>query len=86
MEEREPSYTVDRNVNWYSQCGKEYGGSQKIKNRTSTIFSSYFTPGIYLKENNNNKKNPLIQKETCTSIDLVAFFISVKIWKQSKYS
>jgi len=62
VEEREPSYTVDRNVNWYSQCGKEYGGSQKIKNRTSTIFSSYFTPGIYLKENNNNKKKPTNSK------------------------
>ena len=45
------SYTVDRNVNWYSQSGKQYGGSQKIKTRTSI-----FTPGIQLKENNNNKK------------------------------
>lgn len=29
-EEREPSYTVDRDVNWYSHHGKEYEASSKI--------------------------------------------------------
>ena len=29
MEKREPSYTVDGNVNWYSLFGKQYGGSLK---------------------------------------------------------
>ena len=29
VEEREPSYTVGRNVNWYSQYGEQYGGSLK---------------------------------------------------------
>ena len=28
-EKREPSYTVGRNVNWYSHCGKQYGGPSK---------------------------------------------------------
>ena len=29
MERREPSYTVDGNVNWYSHYGEQYGGSLK---------------------------------------------------------
>ena len=29
MEKRELSYTVGGNVNWYSQYGKQYGGSLK---------------------------------------------------------
>ena len=30
MEEREPLYTVGRNVNWRSHCGKQYRASLKI--------------------------------------------------------
>ena len=29
VEKREPSYTVDGNVNWYSHYGEQYGGSLK---------------------------------------------------------
>ena len=29
VEKREPSYTVDGNVNWYSHYGKQYRGSSK---------------------------------------------------------
>ena len=29
MEKREPSYTIDGNVNWYRHYGKQYGGSLK---------------------------------------------------------
>ena len=39
-EEKEPSCTVDGNVNWYSHCGEEYGGSLK-----TTIWPSNPTPG-----------------------------------------
>ena len=32
VEEREPSYTVGGNVNWYSHYGEQYGGSlRKLK-------------------------------------------------------
>jgi len=27
MEEKEPFYTVNRNVNWHRHYGKQYGGS-----------------------------------------------------------
>ena len=30
MEKREPRYTVDRNINWCSHYGEQYGGSLKI--------------------------------------------------------
>ena len=29
VEKREPSYTVDGNVNWYRHYGEQYGGSLK---------------------------------------------------------
>ena len=31
VEKREPSYTVDVNVNWYNQHGNQYGGSSENK-------------------------------------------------------
>ena len=34
-EEKGAPYTVDGNVNWYSHCGEQYGGSLKTKNRTT---------------------------------------------------
>ena len=34
-EKRECWYSVGGNVNWCSHCGKQYGGSQKTKNRTT---------------------------------------------------
>ena len=27
LERRDPSYTIGGNVNWYSHCGEQYGGS-----------------------------------------------------------
>ena len=50
-----PSYTVGENVSWYSHCGKQYGGSQKTKNRV-TIWSSTFTPGHINRQNYNSKR------------------------------
>ena len=36
MERREPSYTIDGNVNWYGHYGEQYGGSlKKLKNRAT---------------------------------------------------
>ena len=29
VKRKEPFYTLGRNVNWYSQCGEQYGGSLK---------------------------------------------------------
>ena len=37
VEKREPSYTVDGNVNWCSYYGKQYRGSSETKNRFAHI-------------------------------------------------
>ena len=37
---KESSYTVGKNVNWYSHYGEQYGGSLKKENRTSMWPSS----------------------------------------------
>ena len=29
VEKRQPLYTIGGNVNWYSHCGKHFGGSSK---------------------------------------------------------
>ena len=34
-EEMELPFTVSGNVNWYNNCGKQYGDSSKTKNRTT---------------------------------------------------
>ena len=57
---REPLFTVGGNVNWCNQCGKQYGGSLKTKNRTS-IWSSYSTSGY-----DPNKTKILMQNALCT--------------------
>ena len=31
IEKKEPIYTVDGNVNWYSKYGEQYEGSSKIQ-------------------------------------------------------
>ena len=60
VEEKEPSYTVGGDVNWCSRYGKQYEGSQNVKNRI-TIISSNFTVGYLSK-----KTKTLIQKDTFT--------------------
>ena len=40
VEGREPSYTVDRNVNWSSLYEEQYGGSLKSKNSYHMILHS----------------------------------------------
>ena len=53
VEKRELSHTNDGNVNWCNHCGKQYGGSQKLKTELP-----YDLPipllGICLKKNKNN--------------------------------
>ena len=49
-EKEEPLYTTGGGVNWFSHCGKQFGGSSKIKSR-NTIWSSNPTSGHISKEN-----------------------------------
>ena len=79
VEKRETSHTVVGTVNWYSHCGKHYGGFLKTKNRT-TIWPSNSAPG-YISE-----KTPktLIQKDTYTPMFIATLFTICKLWKQPK--
>ena len=52
---RESWYTVSRNINWCSHCGREYLRFVKTKTRT-TIRSRNSTPGCKSKQNNTNSK------------------------------
>ena len=52
VEKREPSDTVDGNVNWCSHCGKQCGSS--FKNRVGSCSP---TPGyIFRRDENSNSK------------------------------
>ena len=77
---REPSYTIGRNVNWYSHCGKQYGGSLKKLKIELPYDPAIPLLGIYL-----GKTKTLIQKDTCTPVFIAAIFIVAKIWKQAKH-
>ena len=76
VERREPSYTVGGNVNWYSHCGEQYGGSLKLK------LELPYDPtipllGIYPEKN-------MVQKDTCTPVFIAALFTIDRTWKQPK--
>ena len=72
--QREALYSVDGNVNGYSHCGKQYGGSSKKEKRTTDS-----TPSHIFKE-----KKTLVWKGTCNPVFTAAWFTVTNIWKQSK--
>ena len=72
-------YTVGRNVNRCSHCGKQYGGfSKKLKIELPHDPATPFL-GIHPK-----KMKTLIQKDTRTPMFLAALFTIAKKWKQPK--
>ena len=61
MEKREPSYTVDGNVNWYCHYGKQNGGSlKKLKIEVP------YDPEHTSRENSNLKRyvHPRVHRST----------------------
>ena len=76
MEEKEPSYTVGGNVNWYSHYGKQYGG---FLNNYRELSCDPAIPLLGL----NLEKTP-IQKHTRTPVFLAVLFATAKTWKQLK--
>ena len=78
--EKEPSYIVSGNVNWYSHDGEQYGGSFFKKKKT--IIELLNDPTIPLLGKYPEKAT--IRKDTCTPIFIAAPFIIAKTWKQHK--
>ena len=77
IEKRQPSYTVDGNVNWYSHYGEWNGGSLKKLKIELPYDIEIPLLGIYLEKN-------IIQKDTCTSMFTEALFIIARTCKQPK--
>ena len=74
---RGPSYTVGRNVNWYSQYGKPHRGFlKKLK------IELPYDPAIPLLGTYPEKT--LNKKDICTSMFIAALRTTVKIRKQHK--
>ena len=61
------SYTADRNVNWCSHYGKQYGGSSKKLKIELPYDPAIPLLGIY-------PGKTVIQKDTCTRMFIAALF------------
>ena len=77
MEKREPSYTVDGDVNWYSHYGEQYGRFLKKLKIELPYDPAISLLGIYLEKT-------IIQNDTCTPMFITALFTIAKTWKQPK--
>ena len=79
MEKREPSCTVDGNVNWGAATVKTVWRLLKKLKIELPYDPTIPLLGIYPKE----VKTPT-QKDICTSMFIVALFTIAKMWKQPK--
>ena len=71
--------TVAGIVKWCNGYGKQYGGSSKIKNKSS-IWTALPFLGIYPKELKTEA-----QRDICTPMFITAVFTVAKRWKQPRY-
>ena len=78
MEEREPSHTVDENVNWYSHYGKQYRSSLKKLKIEVPYGLAIPLLGIY-----PEKMKDLIRKDN-TPVFIATLFTIAKTWRQPK--
>ena len=76
VEERELSYSVGGNVNWYSHHGEQYRCSL-ITKKIAITWSVNSTPGVY-------PQKMLICDNNCPSTFTVALFATSKTWKKPK--
>ena len=79
VDKREFSWTADKNVNWCSHYGKQYGGFKKLKIELSCDPVILFL-SLYTKE----KKNTVL-KDMFTLMFIVASYTIAKKWKQPKW-
>ena len=77
MEKREPSFTVGRNVNWYSRYGRQYEDSLKKLGIKPPYDPEIPLVGIYPEETK-------IEKDTCTAVFIAALFTIAGTWKQAR--
>ena len=76
MERKEPSYTVNGNVNWYKHCGEQYEVSLKLN------IELPYDPAIPLLGTYPEKT--IIKKGACTLVFIAAVLTIAKTWKHPK--
>ena len=77
VENREHSFTVGGNVNWYSHYGRWYGDSLEKLGIKSPYNPAIPLLGIYPEETK-------IEKDTCTPLFIAALFTIARTWKQPR--
>ena len=85
VEKREPSYTVGRNVNSCSHCGKQYGGFSKKLKIELPYDSAIPLLGIYPKKNKNTNLKRYTHPNVHSSIiyncqDMETTCVSINRW------
>ena len=78
QQKKEPSYMVDRNVNWCSHYGKH--DRQTFLKKVKIVL--FYDPVTWLLGIYPNK--PIIPKDTCTPMFIAALYIITKTRKQPK--
>ena len=66
LKKRKPSYTLGENVNWYSHCGEQYGGSLKtlkieLHSGTAILLLGLYPQTKETEKNKNRNENSLIR-------------------------
>ena len=93
MEKREPSYTVDDNVNWYSHYGDNHMETTTMETTSVLVQPVWmllkklnielpYDPAILLL--GIYPKKTIIQKDACTPVFIAVLFTVSKTWKQPK--
>ena len=72
MEKGEPSYTVGGNVSLFYRCGKQYGGTSKLKKEIPV------DPGISLQGIYPKNTAAQFEKERCTPMFIAVVFTTAK--------
>jgi len=75
VEKRKASCTIGGNVNWYSHCGRHYGGSLKKLGVNLPYDPTIPLLGIY-------PEYTIIEKDTCTPMFIAALCPIAWAWKQ----
>ena len=77
-------YTVGGNINWFSDYGKQYGGSSKKLKIELPYDSAIPLLGVNPKNKKQRTKHWNL-KDICTPMFVAALFTIAEIWKQRKY-
>ena len=73
-------YIVGRNVNWYSHCGNQYGGSSK-----KLKIELPYDPVIPLMDIYSKESKSVSRRDIFTPVIIATLLTIAKIWKQPMF-